>query len=137
MNHKTSEILASLCLADPFLLKSDGSINHNEAARRIGLNQPTFSRILNGAQQTVSDQNIQKIADYFHMKPSQIRGEEPLSVDYATGERTEDQVKEQIGKDLPLAMLRRKAIYLLEDLSEEELEKVFLQMQLTRSLLRD
>lgn len=75
MNNRTAEILTALCQGQRALLHKDGSVNHNEAARRIGMNQPTFTRIISGASKNPSEESISAIAGYFGVSKAYVRGE--------------------------------------------------------------
>lgn len=78
MNQNVSQVLKTLCLRDPALIKRNGEINHNEAARQIGMNQSTFTRILNGEALNPKPETILALCRYFGVSPAQMRGEEPL-----------------------------------------------------------
>lgn len=73
-----SKVLEGLIKSDKRLLKSDGSINQNAAARAFGLNQPTLSRILSGETQEPKSKVIEAISAYFGVEPAQLRGEKTL-----------------------------------------------------------
>jgi len=73
-----SQLLESLIKTDGALLKHDGSINQNSAARAFGIHQPTLSRILSGQTLEPRAKAVEAICEYFGIEPSQLRGEQPI-----------------------------------------------------------
>ena len=67
-------------MSDRSLLKGDGSINQNAAARAFGIKQPTLHRILSGESQDPKARIVESIATYFDVEPAHLRGEKPLSI---------------------------------------------------------
>lgn len=72
------QILEALIRKDRSLLKEDGSINQNAAARAIGINQPTLFRVLSGETTEPRAKVVAAIAAYFEVEPAQLRGEKPI-----------------------------------------------------------
>lgn len=74
-----SSILEGLIKSDARLLKSDGSINQNAAARAFGINQPTLSRIMSGETQEPKAKVVEAISSYFGIEPAELRGEKAVA----------------------------------------------------------
>ena len=69
------EILLELARRKPELLNSKGEVSQNKLARATGIGQGTISRTLRGESQQTNECTIQKLADYFEVLPSQMRGD--------------------------------------------------------------
>ena len=56
-------------------------LTDNELADRVGIPQPTISRIKNGDSRDPRDTTLRPLADYFGLTISQLRGDMPLPQD--------------------------------------------------------
>jgi hypothetical protein len=73
-----AKVLNALCLRDAALVKKDGSVNHNEVARRTGVPQPTVTRHLNGAVDSPRGANCLKFCRYFGVTMDQLAGNQKI-----------------------------------------------------------
>lgn len=78
MKKTVGDVIKMLALTRPEILNKHGEINQNELARRTGVNQPTIKRILDNESIEPKDSNVGKLARYFGVSKSQMRGEEPI-----------------------------------------------------------
>ncbi len=62
-------------------LMATQGLTDNELAERVGLPQPTISRIRNGDSRDPRDSTLRPIAEYFSLTVSQLRGDVPLPAD--------------------------------------------------------
>lgn len=65
-----SQILSSLM--------ERAGLTDNELAERVGIPQPTISRIRNGDSRDPRDSTLRPLAQYFGLTVSQLRGDMPL-----------------------------------------------------------
>lgn len=72
------QLLEALIRKDRSLLKADGSINQNAAARAFGIKQPTLFRVLSGETTEPRAKVVEAIAAYFGVEPAQLRGEKAI-----------------------------------------------------------
>jgi len=79
MDTPISSALRSLCEPRSEVLKADGTVNHNELARKCGVPQSTITRILRGEIIEPRRAIIEKLAVFFDVSLSEVRGEAPLS----------------------------------------------------------
>lgn len=73
-----SQLLENLIRTDAALLRHDGSINQNAAARAFGIHQPTLFHILSDQTLEPKAKAVDAICEYFGIEPSQLRGEWPI-----------------------------------------------------------
>lgn len=76
MNSRRKPALADVIDA---LMRKRGIKNPSELARLAGLQQPTVHRILNGASRDPESKTIEKLASFFRVSASQLRGDTPLN----------------------------------------------------------
>ncbi|HRX70981.1 MAG: helix-turn-helix transcriptional regulator [Candidatus Competibacteraceae bacterium] len=62
-------------------LMDRAGLTDNELSDRVGVPQPTISRIRNGAIRDPRDSTLRPLAQYFGLSVSQLRGDMPLPAD--------------------------------------------------------
>jgi hypothetical protein len=80
---KTIELLCRLQNAQSdgsFLLKKNGEVNQTNLGRKSKVDQSVISRALQRVSQEITGENAKKLADFFKVSTSQLRGEEPIEV---------------------------------------------------------
>ena len=84
-------------------LMSRQGLTDNELADRVGIPQPTISRIRNGDSRDPRDSTLRPLAQYFGLSVSQLRGDVPLPADRVKV-AANDEVTEVSADALRLAM---------------------------------
>jgi len=84
-------------------LMSRQGLTDNELADRVGIPQPTISRIRNGDSRDPRDSTLRPLAQYFGLSVSQLRGDVPLPADRVKV-AANDEVTEVSAEVLRLAM---------------------------------
>ena len=84
-------------------LMSRQGLTDNELADRVGIPQPTISRIRNGDSRDPRDSTLRPLAQYFGLSVSQLRGDVPLPADRVKV-AANDEVTEVSADVLRLAM---------------------------------
>jgi transcriptional regulator with XRE-family HTH domain len=67
-------VLNALCRQREDLLRADGSVNHNEVARKLKMNQPTVTRHLRGEVVSPRGKSAEKFCRYFDVSYDQLVG---------------------------------------------------------------
>ena len=78
-------------------------LTDNELADRVGIPQPTISRIKNGDSRDPRDTTLRPLAEYFGLTISQLRGDMPLPADQVKV-AANDEVQEVSAEALRLAI---------------------------------
>lgn len=82
--------MKELCLQIETAINEDGTLNVTEAARKIGIGQPTLKRILDGKHMQIRMQNEEKICNYFRITREDLYGSTPIT------EINDDKIREAI-----------------------------------------
>lgn len=78
-------------------------LTDNELAEKVGIPQPTISRIRNGDSRDPRDSTLRPLAQYFGLSVSQLRGDVPLPSEWVKV-AANDEVAEVSVEALRLAM---------------------------------
>lgn len=70
--NKLQKNVRELCLTIESALYPDGTLNVTQAAKVIGLSQPTLKRILDGVHDQARPATENKIADFFGIRPTDL-----------------------------------------------------------------